>query len=264
MTDQDPMTGRGSEPPGPPPAGPAGEPAAPPPSVPDQIVTEPVAVPAVSETPIVPPPVAPPPVAEPTAWAQPAAAPVVPPPPAASQWTQPEAPSPQGPAPGYAYAGFWRRFAAYLIDGVLFWIVAGIIFSLFVAGFDRNSWTVLTQLDPVTGRPLASDSEIVAAVGRFLGLVLAAIAVNWLIDLLYHVILWSWLGGTIGQLALGMQVRRESDGTKIGLGTSLLRYIGYVISIWVFYLGLIWVAFDSRKQGWHDKIASTLVVRRAD
>jgi uncharacterized RDD family membrane protein YckC len=91
---------------------------------------------------------------------------------------------------------------------------------------------------------------------------LGVIGVSALVHILYHVILWSWRGGTLGQLALGIQVRRESDGRKIGLGTAFLRYIGYVIASLVIYIGLIWVAFDKRKQGWHDKIASTVVIRR--
>lgn len=248
MTEQDPTAAGGA-------AGPQPQP--------DMSPTEPV--------PVAPPPAAPPPVAapppaaaEPSGWAQtppPAAAP--PPPAAPSQWAEPAAVQELGPAPGYAYAGFWRRFVAYLIDGFLFAIVFSIVFGVVFGAFDDTNWRELTQLDPVTGRLVASDSEIVAAVGRWLGIAFGALALNWLIHALYHIILWSWLGGTIGQLALGMQVRRESDGTKIGLGTSFLRYIGYLISIWVFYLGLIWVAFDRRKQGWHDKIASTLVVRRA-
>jgi uncharacterized RDD family membrane protein YckC len=45
------------------------------------------------------------------------------------------------------------------------------------------------------------------------------------------------------------------------LGRAALRYVGYVISTLVCYIGLIWAAFDSRKQGWHDKIASTVVVQ---
>jgi uncharacterized RDD family membrane protein YckC len=42
---------------------------------------------------------------------------------------------------------------------------------------------------------------------------------------------------------------------------ALLRYVGLIISIVVLLLGVIWIAFDSRKQGWHDKIAGTVVVR---
>ncbi|TAL09221.1 MAG: RDD family protein, partial [Chloroflexota bacterium] len=49
---------------------------------------------------------------------------------------------------------------------------------------------------------------------------------------------------------------------RIGLGRSLLRYLGYLISWWILGIGFIWVAFDRKKQGWHDKIGGTVVVRR--
>ena len=199
-----------------------------------------------------PPPAATPP---PAAATPPPAAP-------AYAWTQPAA-LPPGPAPGYVYVGFWRRFFATLIDGILFSIVYWILFAIFISGTDTSSWRVFLELDPATGRPLASDAEVLAAMRDFIGLWIGLGAIAWLLHFLYLVIFWSWQGGTIGQLLLGIQVRREADGQRIGIGTSILRYIGYLISVWVFYLGLIWVAFDARKQGWHDKIAGTLVIRRA-
>ncbi len=58
-----------------------------------------------------------------------------------------------------------------------------------------------------------------------------------------------------------MRVVRADNGEKIDVVRALLRYVGLIISIVVVFLGLIWVAFDARKQGWHDKIASTVVVR---
>jgi uncharacterized RDD family membrane protein YckC len=203
-----------------------------------------------------------PPAAEPPPPAPPAAEPPPPAPPPAYAWAQP-APVPPGPAPGYVYVGFWRRFFATLIDGFLFAIVYWIVFGILASRADFSSWRVFLDIDPATGRPLASDAEIQAALRDFFGLWIGLIGITWLLHFLYLVIFWSWQGGTIGQLLLGIQVRREADGQRIGIGTSILRYIGYIISIWVFYLGLIWVAFDARKQGWHDKIAGTLVIRRA-
>ena len=50
------------------------------------------------------------------------------------------------------------------------------------------------------------------------------------------------------------------DGTPITLGTAIVRWIGLVISFVVILLGVIWVGFDPRKQGWHDKMAGTIVV----
>jgi len=53
----------------------------------------------------------------------------------------------------------------------------------------------------------------------------------------------------------------QSTGEKMTLGVGFLRWVGYIISGMVFYLGFIWIAFDGKKQGWHDKIAGTVVVR---
>jgi uncharacterized RDD family membrane protein YckC len=50
-----------------------------------------------------------------------------------------------------------------------------------------------------------------------------------------------------------------TDGKLIGFGTALIRWLGLVLSFSVLFLGVIWVAFDPQKQGWHDKIANTYV-----
>lgn len=215
----------------------------------------------------------------PVAWTEPVTPPPPPqpgyPPPAAplpspdyappatppSHWEAPSRAQP-GPAPGYAYVGFWRRFAATLIDWVLFFFLFVVLATVLLSRIDAGTWRVFLDVDRVTLRPLATDAEIVRATGALFGALFGVIALLWLTHILYHVVLWSWRGGTLGQLALGIQVRRESDGRRISLGTAILRYIGYVISTWVLYIGLIWAAFDRRKQGWHDKIAGTLVIRR--
>ena len=52
------------------------------------------------------------------------------------------------------------------------------------------------------------------------------------------------------------------NGKKPTLGRFIIRYIGYIPSFAVFLLGILWVAFNSRKQGWHDKMANTVVIRK--
>jgi uncharacterized RDD family membrane protein YckC len=205
-------------------------------------------------------PLAPPPppgyAPPPPGYAPPAAAPP-------GHWEPPTQSRP-GPAPGYVYVGFWRRFAATLIDWILFFFLYLALVAVFLSRIDIGTWRVFVDIDPVSGQPLAPTGEILGATGAVLGALFAIFALLWLAHILYHVILWSWRGGTLGQLALGIQVRRESDGRRIGLGTAVLRYVGYFISTWALYIGLIWAAFDRRKQGWHDKIAGTLVIRRVD
>ncbi len=53
----------------------------------------------------------------------------------------------------------------------------------------------------------------------------------------------------------------KTDGTELTLTDALIRYLGLLLSCIVFLIGVIWVAFDANKQGWHDKIANTYVVK---
>jgi uncharacterized RDD family membrane protein YckC len=73
--------------------------------------------------------------------------------------------------------------------------------------------------------------------------------------------LWATTGQTLGKMALGIKVI-GADGAPVSWGKAILRYVGYIVSGLVLGLGFIWVAFDARRQGWHDKIAGTYVVRK--
>jgi uncharacterized RDD family membrane protein YckC len=177
-------------------------------------------------------------------------------------WGDPQMPVAAGPAPGYVYAGFWRRVAAGLIDGfifTIFWTFGA--FAILVPAMRSLDYSVF-QFDPVTGQPLATPEEMNAAFAPLLGPLLVFYGLVLIIVAVYNIVLWAWLGGTIGQRALGMEVRRESDGRRIGFWRACLRYLGYIVASIPFAIGIFWIGLDPRKQGWHDKIARTLVVRR--
>jgi uncharacterized RDD family membrane protein YckC len=127
-----------------------------------------------------------------------------------------------------AKAGFWIRVVAYIIDGIILGIVNTIINVL-----------------------LNGNTGARSGIGLILGL-------------LYFVYFWSsmspWPGQTVGMKVLNLRVVR-TDGSNLDLVQGLIRYVGLVISFLVIFIGVIWVAFDPNKQGWHDKIASTYVVR---
>ena len=86
-------------------------------------------------------------------------------------------------------------------------------------------------------------------------------AIGTLLGLVYFAGIWAWRGQTIGMMPFNMQVVGVADGKKIDVFRGLLRYVGFIISVIPLFLGLIWAAFDPRKQGWHDKIAATVVIR---
>ena len=73
---------------------------------------------------------------------------------------------------------------------------------------------------------------------------------------------WWAKQATPGKLLIGAQIVDEKTGGKPSTAQLVGRYLGYYVSIIPLFLGIIWVAFDTRKQGWHDKLAGTVVVRK--
>ena len=163
----------------------------------------------------------------------PAASPPAAPPPAAP---------PAMPAASVAeptYGGFWIRFLAFLLDGIILAVVSGALAPLLGIG---GVVTTSTGAGPV------QINYTYNALGTLLGLI-------------YFIGFWSLRGQTPGMIPFRLRVVRVADGSRPDWIVGLLRYAGIIISIIPLFLGLIWAAFDSRKQGWHDKIAGTLVVR---
>jgi uncharacterized RDD family membrane protein YckC len=75
----------------------------------------------------------------------------------------------------------------------------------------------------------------------------------------YDVVLWVLAGQTLGMRFQGLRVVR-TDGSRLGWVRALIREIGYLISAVFLFLGFLWILVDNRRQGWHDKLAGTLVV----
>jgi uncharacterized RDD family membrane protein YckC len=183
-----------------------------------------------------------------------------PPPPPPPGGYQPPAPPPQPagyPAPqGYGYTpqvtygGFWIRFVAVIIDGfiiaipiIILAVILGVAAGV-AAGVSSNS----------TGQATS------AANGIGTGLSLIVDLVAFVLTIGYFVYFWG-TGSTLGMRLFHLRVVDANTGAPIGFGRAALRYLGYIVSGAVCYIGLIWAAFDPRKQGWHDKIANTVVLQ---
>lgn len=132
------------------------------------------------------------------------------------------------------YAGFWIRFLAYLIDAIILGTIARILFGSgaanidtsggIMAGFQFNSWRTL-------------------------------------ITLVYTLGFWIALSATPGKMICKLKIVEE-NGQKLTWQKALLRMVGYVVSAVALFIGFIWIGFDKKKQGWHDKIAHTYVVKK--
>ena len=133
---------------------------------------------------------------------------------------------------GRNYAGFWRRLAAVLLDGIIIAVVL-VPFSI-ALGVGRNNG--------------ASDSLYS----------LISLAISWGYP-------WYFIGAkgqTPGKMALSVKVIRKEDGQVPGYTKAFLREIvGKFISTLIFGLGFWWMIWDKDKQTWHDKIAGTVVIK---
>lgn len=81
-----------------------------------------------------------------------------------------------------------------------------------------------------------------------------------LVMLAYFAGMWAWKGTTVGGVVLKLKVVRL-DGEPITFPVALVRGLAAAFSVVVMFLGFLWIAWDKEKQGWHDKIAGTAVVR---
>lgn len=132
------------------------------------------------------------------------------------------------------YAGFWLRLAAHAIDSLLICLLLAFVFI---------AWLLLNSTLP---------QGLLGPVGQFVQtLALAALTVA----------LWRIYQATPGKMAVHLQI---ADAQTFGRPTTrqlVIRYLAYFVSLLPLGLGFLWVAFDARKQGWHDKLAGTVVLR---
>lgn len=180
-------------------------------------------------------------------------------------WAPPAENERRGPAPGVAYAGFWIRFVAYLIDSIPSLIIAGLLIApAFGAAFDAVGEVPLPPPGAAVDSPeyLEYQRQITERMNEaFEPMTTSLFSVAQLFPIVYFIGFWTWRGQTPGMMLFGMHVVRDADGSPPGFGRSILRYVGYFVSSLLLFIGFIWVAFDRKKQGWHDKIAGTVVVR---
>jgi uncharacterized RDD family membrane protein YckC len=142
------------------------------------------------------------------------------------------------------YGGFWRRFAAYIIDAIILNIAFSIVFSVFGAG---SLYTA----------GLGGEPSEAMATGLGLGLMSVSIIGSWAY---YALMESSSMQATLGKKALGMIVT-DLEGRRVSLGKATGRFFGKILSGMILGIGYIMIGFTERKQGLHDMLAGTLVYK---
>lgn len=133
------------------------------------------------------------------------------------------------------YVGFWARVGASIIDTILIGMI------------------ILPILMAVYGTDYLLDESFIKGPVDFL--------LSWIFPMLAVILFWIARQATPGKMAISARIVDAETGKPASTRQLIIRYLGYYVSSIPLFIGLVWVAFDPRKQGWHDKLAGTVVVR---
>lgn len=135
------------------------------------------------------------------------------------------------------YVGFWARVGASLIDTVILVVAtAPLLLGIYGADYYTNP-----------------DAPLLAGP--------ADVLITYVLPAVVIIAFWLHKRATPGKMAVSAQVVDAETGNALTTGQAIGRYFAYILSSLPLGLGFIWVVFDPRKQGWHDKLAGTVVIR---
>jgi uncharacterized RDD family membrane protein YckC len=135
------------------------------------------------------------------------------------------------------YVGFWARVGASIIDTILLLIVCIPLVTWYYGSsywLGAGGWFIVGPMD-------------------FL--------INWIFPAVAVILFWMYRQATPGKMAIGAKIVDAKTGGRCTTGQLIGRYLAYYISTLALMLGFIWVGIDPKKQGFHDKLAGTVVVR---
>ncbi|NOI26619.1 RDD family protein [Vibrio mediterranei] len=133
------------------------------------------------------------------------------------------------------YAGFWVRTGAVLIDTGLFLIIT------------------LPLLYWIYG-----DASLHSTQSTSKGW---DVFLNWVFPFVATTVFWIYRSATPGKIVFKLRVVDAKTRSSLSTRQSILRYLAYYVSTIPLCLGFLWVVFNTKKQGWHDLIANTIVIR---
>ncbi len=133
------------------------------------------------------------------------------------------------------YVGFRARLGAAIVDNILLLVIA-VPLTLYFYGpaYFRSGYRIWGPMD---------------------------IVLNWVFPIIAPILFWVWKQATPGKMLIGARIVDAKTGEAPSVGQCVGRYVAYILSLVVLGFGFFWIIFDSRKQGWHDKLAGTVVIR---
>ena len=155
------------------------------------------------------------------------------------------------------YAGFWLRFVAVIIDGIIISILQSVvimpIFAMLGVGFATTSGFDMNSI---------SEEDAIGMIAAFMAAASAALTISFVIQTLYFTLMESSkYQATVGKMALGLKVT-DMNGNQLDFVKALLRQLGKIISGMIMMIGYIMAGVTEKKQALHDMLAGALVVKK--
>ena len=141
------------------------------------------------------------------------------------------------------YVGFWVRFVAFILDSMAVVALLYLVALFMPVSVDTSTVNL-------------ADQEALLAM---LPDLLPRMGLDALLAALVFLLLWNFIRSSLGKIIFRAYIV-NTNGQQANFGQLLTRYLGYFVSLAFFGLGFIWIAFDAKKQGWHDKLAGTVVI----
>lgn len=135
------------------------------------------------------------------------------------------------------YVGFWARIAATIVDTILVILVT---FPLLIAVY---GWAYFDM----------EQTGFVAGKADFV--------ISWVFPVVATIAFWILKQATPGKMLMSAKIVDAKTGEPASTGQLVGRYFAYFVATLPLCLGFLWIAFDKRKQGWHDKLAGTAVIK---
>jgi uncharacterized RDD family membrane protein YckC len=139
------------------------------------------------------------------------------------------------------YAGFVSRLIAFSIDVII------VVFTLMFMGWLINAVLGIFNIDEFSSTSMVNK-------------LLVSGAISLLYSAAYFLFFWTIIGQTPGKILMGLRIVTTDGQTTLSFTRSVRRLLGYIVSILSLWIGFLWILVDNRRQGWHDKIAGTIVI----
>jgi uncharacterized RDD family membrane protein YckC len=137
---------------------------------------------------------------------------------------------------GYEYVGFWRRLLAAAIDFLILFVVTT---PILLAIYGRRYFALV-------------ESGAGAGFWDFV--------IEYIVPAVAVIAFWRRYGATPGKMAIGAKIVDAKTGERPSTARLVVRYFAYLVSALPFFLGFLWIGISRRKQGFHDRIARTMVI----